>query len=104
MKRWYVYQLPISNPNIFQDSNVVEKINLKDYVPVYTGESDIQIDWKLLDELFNKFNVNHPEGFAGHSMSVSDIVVIEDKDEKFYWYCDSFGWEFLNENSKFVRE
>ena len=105
MRRWYVYQLPISNPNIFKDSSIVDNIKLKDYVPVYTSESDIEEDYELLDELFKKFNINHPEGFAGHSMSISDVVTIEDKKENhtWYYYCDTFGWEFLNDNSKFVK-
>jgi hypothetical protein len=35
------------------------------------------------------FNLEHPKDFRGHSLSVSDIVQMEDE----FYYCDSFGWK-----------
>lgn len=32
-----------------------------------------------LEALFEKFNHDRPEDFNGHSLSVSDVVVLEDK-------------------------
>lgn len=63
------------------------KINLDDYIRVYTGE----LDTNNLDEIFNIFNTKRPKDFKGHSLSVSDIVSIDGK----MYYCDSIGWKEL---------
>lgn len=59
---------------------------LNDYACVW--EEDIVPDTKL-DDIFARFNINRPQGFKGHSLSVSDLVELDGK--KFY--CDSFGWK-----------
>ena len=43
----------------------------------------------LLDELFEKFNVDKPADFKHRSMSVSDVVVVNGR----AFYCDKFGWK-----------
>lgn len=48
-------------------------------------------DTRILETIFERFNIYRPEDFKGHSLSVSDIVVLGEK--KFY--CDSFGWKEL---------
>ena len=54
-----------------------------------------------LDELYSIFNQNHPADFKGHSMSVSDVVIVNrDGDMKAY-YVDSFGFADLPD---FVRQ
>jgi len=42
-----------------------------------------------LEDLYYIFNEQRPDGFTGHSMSVSDII------EAPYglWYCDSIGFK-----------
>lgn len=42
-----------------------------------------------LEEIFEKFNINRPEDFQGHSLSVGDIVSIDDK----LYICCNFGWK-----------
>lgn len=44
--------------------------------------------WNL-DKIFSIFNCSRPDNFKGHSLSVSDIVVLDGE----YYYCDSYGWE-----------
>lgn len=74
-----------------------EKFNSKDYRFVYSGVlgneyNDTYIN--LLDYLYEKFNIKRPEDFKGHSLSVSDVIIlINDKGERNIYYCDSFGWE-----------
>ena len=66
--------------------------NFKEYKLVYEGETNLDEsfdDNMILENLFNKFNLSHPESFQGHSLSVSDVVVLGDKK----YYCDSFGWK-----------
>ena len=45
----------------------------------------------ILDDIFRKFNVDRPEDFRGHSLSVSDIVVLEDKNGSSAFFVDSYG-------------
>ena len=63
-----------------------------DYAYIYGGmlsEND------TLDSLYQTFNVNHPENYIGHSLSVSDVVVIQKDGETKAYYVDSFGFEEL---------
>ena len=48
--------------------------------------------WNL-DKIFETFNVNHPRNFHRHSLSVSDIVKLDNE----YFFCDSFGWENITD-------
>ena len=48
-----------------------------------------------LDDLFEKFNIDRPGDFGGHSMSVSDIVAIKRDGQVSYHYCDSVGFQEL---------
>ena len=54
-----------------------------------------------LEDLYYEFNMQHPKNFRGHSMSVSDIVVLHKGDEDKAFYVDTFGFtevpEFLLE-------
>ena len=45
-----------------------------------------------LDDLYYQFNMQHPEDFRGHSMSVSDVVVLHQGDEDKAFYVDRFGF------------
>lgn len=65
---------------------------LEDYEVVYEGEvRDDKVN-VILEDLFYTFNVNHPEDFKGHSMSVSDVVYLDGK----YYYTDSIGFKEVN--------
>ena len=70
-----------------------DRVPSKDlYEVVYSGEvkNDGTI-MSILERLFQKFNVNHPAYFNGHSMSVSDVVELTGD----YYYCDSIGFTEL---------
>ncbi len=82
-----------------------KKINLNNYKVVWTDELKTGVTF---EDLFVKFNIDHPEGFKGHSMSVSDIIMVELEDAKsaaerkpLYWYCDSIGFVALS-NQDFI--
>ncbi len=73
-------------------------IALKNHELVYTGElSDIQGDTQneKLEDIFLKFNTAHPEDFKGHSLSVSDIVVLHENGKNSAHFVDSFGFTAL---------
>jgi hypothetical protein len=66
------------------------KVRLENYGLVYVGAYvESNDDNEILNKLFHDFNTNHPRYYNGRSMSVSDIVQIENK----YYFCDSFGWQ-----------
>ena len=57
-----------------------------------------------LESIWEKFNIDHPKDFKGHSLSVSDMVVLHQDGQDAAHYVDSFGYrqvpEFLNEPQK----
>ena len=58
---------------------------------IYDCVFDGEVACKGLEEVYEKFNIDSPPGFKGHSLSVSDIVEIAESDsvEKGYYFCDS---------------
>lgn len=56
-----------------------------------------ELKGRTLEEVFNDFNFHCPEDFHGHSMSVSDVIAITDKEngKMKSFYVDSFGFEEL---------
>ncbi|MCL2775701.1 MAG: DUF3849 domain-containing protein [Oscillospiraceae bacterium] len=78
-----------STAELEQRGLAVERSN---YGLVYTAPSD---EYTTLDGIFHKFNFNMPDDFYGHSLSVSDIVVIQRSGEVTSYYVDSFGFTEL---------
>lgn len=84
----------VENVNyVFRDWDRAKKeFSISDYTVVYQGEerkSNYKKDTQLLERLFCKFNMDHPDDFMGRSLSMSDVVVIGNN----YYYCDTFGWK-----------
>ena len=54
-----------------------------------------------LEDIYTRFNIDHPKDFKGHSLSVSDIVVLHQNGENTAHYVDSGSFrnvpEFLQE-------
>lgn len=48
-----------------------------------------------LEEIWERFNNDHPADFKCHSLSVSDIVAIKQSGVVTYHYCDSFDFKEL---------
>ena len=63
------------------------------YEAVYSGalSSDGSTETRL-DDLYMKFNTAHPQDFTGHSLSVSDIVVLKQQGAVSSHYVDSVGF------------
>ena len=61
----------------------------KDYQLVY---SDILETDENRDSLFIKFNLAHPSDFTGHSLSISDILVLKKNGEIHVSYVDMIGF------------
>lgn len=50
-----------------------------------------------LEDIFTRFNIDHPQDFKGHSLSVSDIVVLHQNGENTAHYVDSIGYKEVPE-------
>lgn len=50
-----------------------------------------------LEDIFTKFNIDRPEDFKGHSLSVSDVVVLHQNGENTSHFVDSFGYKEVPE-------
>ena len=59
-------------------------------------------DTDTLESIYRQFNTDHPADFKGHSLSVSDVVVLRHGDRQEAHFCDDVGFrevpEFLREN------
>lgn len=92
-----IYQLKDSARNkLFLSYDQTQKhggVNFADYKTVYTGEIAGSDPAEILEKLYEIFNLLRPEDFHGHSLSVSDLVVLEDTGT---YFCDSFGWKQIN--------
>ena len=73
----------------------------ENYDLVYTAPLE---DGTNLEDIYTKFNIDHPDDFRGHSLSVSDVVVFHQNGENTSHYVDSFGYrevpEFVQEIAK----
>lgn len=68
------------------------------YETVYTGNlynTEGKEVPELLNNLFYRFNMERPEDFYGHSLSVSDIVALKVNDVVSAHYVDRFGFQEL---------
>ena len=77
------------------------QLNHDDYELVYEGEVGEFRGKATLEALYTQFNTDHPEDFRGHSLSVSDVIVIHTDGKDTAYFCDSFGF---TEMPEFFRE
>lgn len=54
---------------------------------------DGQLGTNDLEAIYTRCNVNHPPGYNGHSLSMSDVVELYDSTGSEYHYCDRFGFK-----------
>ena len=87
----------------------VNSVECKNYNHVYQYSDKAPVDFSnenalfdLLEKVYTKFNLHHPEDFRGHSLSTSDVVVIAKGNAAKAFYCDWIGFKELPE--KFVKD
>ena len=85
----------------FMDMDYLEKegipVSRENYTLVYTGELK---EGMSLENIYTKFNIDHPADFTGHSLSVSDVVVLHQDGENTSHYVDSVGYREIPEFTK----
>ena len=96
--KYTILQLDDHNPDVvkgrklFEPWNILNrhsKFDISQYKKVYEGEVQEEKNLlRTLESIFEKFNLRHPSDFHGHSLSVSDVVVLDDVS----YYCDSYDW------------
>ena len=72
-----------------------DAIKPENYELIYVGElSELQeqTEGETLEAIYEKFNIDHPEDYRGHSLSVSDIVVLHQNGENSVHFVDFFGF------------
>ena len=80
----------------FMPLSFVKMVHAYRYAKVYEGETNIAVetdDKVVLEGLFHRFNCDHPADYRARSLSVSDVVVLDDAR---IYFCDSVGWRLLN--------
>lgn len=96
-----IYQLKSGNETLdyrFEPLDAIRNNGLsvkpENYELVYTAPLTEQ---DSLESIYTRFNINHPADFKGHSLSVSDIVVLHQDGENTAHYCDRFGFSQVPE-------
>ena len=64
-------------------------VDRQNYDLVYTAPLDGKT---TLEDIYRTFNIDRPADFTGHSLSVSDVVVLNRSGKDEAHYCDSFGF------------
>lgn len=79
----------------FMSYKFIQEFNFSIYDKVWEGAVPRNC---TLEDIFDMFNLNHPNDYNGHSLSVSDVVQVTELSnvEAGFYYCDSFGWRKLN--------
>ena len=66
----------------------------ENYELVYTSPL---MEKDSLESIYTRFNIDRPADFKGHSLSVSDIVVLHQDGQNTAHYCDRFGFSQVPE-------
>lgn len=91
-----IYQINLGRDldrRAFESTDYLEKTNgtLTIESSIYDKVWEGEVDCGDLEGVFRKFNLEHPEGYKGRSLSVSDIVEV--KDDRSFNFCDSVGFK-----------
>ena len=70
------------------------RVDPKNYALVYSAELT---EGTSLEDIYTRFNIDHPKDFKGHSLSVSDVVVLHQNGQDTAHYVDSFGYKDVSE-------
>ena len=99
---YVIYQVRVESAFAFMMWDWAKEHNwsFNSYRSVWNGIEEAENSLELLENLFEEFNLYHPEGYRAHSMSVSDVVRINDGNEIRYYYCDSIGWKDITKEVK----
>ena len=79
-----------------------KEVNATAYDRVYDGK----MDCISLENIYQKFNVDHPADYKGRSLSVSDVVEIRESDtlNPGFYFVDSIGFKSISFDKSLCKE
>ena len=69
-------------------------VDMANYARIYIADLAPETS---LEDIYTRFNVDHPKDFKGHSLSVSDVVVLHQNGQDTAHYVDSIGYKEVPE-------
>ena len=101
-KKLRIYQWKESDPNFhtcaFMPYETLEtegiSVDISRYDFVYEEEIP---EWATLEDVYERFNLNRPEDFKGHSLSIGDVVAFMEEGIWAYYYVQPFGFKPLDD-------
>lgn len=79
------------------EDNAIRGVQIMDYKKVYEYDEWFDSDsdsLPLLEKVFCKFNIDRPADFKGHSLSVSDLICVN---EESWYYVDDIGFKHIGD-------
>lgn len=77
------------------------EIDSEIYDKVFEGE----VSCENLEDVYRMFNLDHPKGYKGRSLSVSDVVEVIGADgESTYNFCDTIGFQKVDFDPDLTEE
>lgn len=79
-----------------------DQIDSSIYDLVYAGD----VPCNNPEDIYRMFNTDHPDGYTGRSLSVSDVVQIQDgsKNGPTFHYCDSIGFKEVHFDPELTQD
>lgn len=96
-----IHQINIDNDKCFRNLDFLKSFfkqnnpDMSDYNCKFEGK----VAADDLEDVFQIFNVDHPDGYIGRSLSVSDIVEVVTSNgltKPGYYFCDSYCWQEIH--------
>lgn len=102
-----IYQIPtgeryrdirfIGYSNLIKMGQLPDRLN---YEKMYSGYlENLEGDTvNILDDIYTMFNIYHPKDFKGHSLSISDVIVLKTENTPKAYYVDDIGFKDITEH------
>lgn len=94
--------------NMSRDTNRIAFMNYE-HLPKFQGSQEIDsavydkvfegdVQCETIEDVYAMFNQNHPKGYKGRSLSVSDVVEVIESDsmKSGFYFCDSIGFKEIS--------
>lgn len=111
MTEFSIYQINMDRDTAnvcFIGMESLEKIKgTKDvHAAAYDRVYDGKMDCISLENIYQKFNVDHPADYKGRSLSVSDVVEIRESDtlNPGFYFVDSIGFKAISFDKSLCKE
>lgn len=93
--KYSIYQLNSDAKALLFETydNVKNKVDKKNYERVWG--SDIKESDNIVDDIYKSLGMGLPIGFYGHTLSISDVIVLENGEA---YYINDIGFVKLDEN------